>query len=300
MEAVASAPCPATSDVHVLVAFVRRAALLRMTAASGRHHQGLATGAKILKFSSNWTRKACELDACLGIVEKISPASVAKFLAELDTEIARCAAQPGGYRADDGRSSDTSAASSEELAPSDDRRPLTGVKLFNLYDEQELRDTGVQTEAGEVDDGMDELDLVKIEVQSMIGYYEAKLAFHEDKLDGLYGDDKRKVSQLQHLTENNKQSQPQLSTGQGNYKDKGNKNDWESKPLHGTAEKQSQQAPAQPLQEIAKNIKGPQVHHLTGKGNLQKPPIQAVAQPEQPSESTVQGKPKLSQKQSCA
>ncbi len=75
--------CCLESDAHLLVAFLHRKALLRMTHAFGKNVQGLTMGARALSLSTNWRRKARELDACLGIVEKISMESIARWLGDL-------------------------------------------------------------------------------------------------------------------------------------------------------------------------------------------------------------------------
>ena len=77
------------NDAHLLVAKLHREALLRMTCSADEHFQGLGVAARFLGLSSNWKRKARELDAVLGIVEKISEQSICKFLRELDDELVK-------------------------------------------------------------------------------------------------------------------------------------------------------------------------------------------------------------------
>ena len=77
-------------DAHLLIAQLHRRALMRMVAASGRHHQGLAMAAKALGVSPNWARRLRSWDASLGLAEKISPCSINEYIQKLDVEINRC------------------------------------------------------------------------------------------------------------------------------------------------------------------------------------------------------------------
>ena len=80
-------------DAHLMVARLHRIALLRLSRASGCHFQGLAMAAKHLQLSSNWKRKARELDATLGLVEKISPMSMQVWMGKLEDELLRVGAR---------------------------------------------------------------------------------------------------------------------------------------------------------------------------------------------------------------
>lgn len=77
------------SDAHLLVAALHRRALIRLSQVSGRKQQGLAVAAKHLRLSSNWKRKARELDACLGITEKICCQSIEQWMVDLEAEMVR-------------------------------------------------------------------------------------------------------------------------------------------------------------------------------------------------------------------
>ena len=77
-------------DSHLLVALMHRDALLRCAAASDRHWQCLSAAARGLGLSARWKRKCREIDTTLGIVERISEASISATLRELDAEWRRC------------------------------------------------------------------------------------------------------------------------------------------------------------------------------------------------------------------
>ena len=74
------------SDAHLLVAALHRMALVRLSSASHSKQQGLTMAAKQLRFSSRWRRRTRELDACLGLVEKISWQSINDWMKELEEE----------------------------------------------------------------------------------------------------------------------------------------------------------------------------------------------------------------------
>lgn len=57
-------------DSHLLCAKLPREALLRCSSAAGRSFQGLSVAARHLQLPSGWKRRAREIDATLGHVEK--------------------------------------------------------------------------------------------------------------------------------------------------------------------------------------------------------------------------------------
>ena len=77
------------SDAHALVAALHRRAMVLTAAASGQHQQGLGMAAKRLGLGSQWKRRLREWDACLGLVEKITPESIDLFLGQLGDAIAK-------------------------------------------------------------------------------------------------------------------------------------------------------------------------------------------------------------------
>lgn len=77
------------TDVHLLVAKMHRQALLSMTRAADQHFNGLAMAAGALGLSSSWRRRARDLDAALGLVEKVSEQSIVKYMADLHEELSR-------------------------------------------------------------------------------------------------------------------------------------------------------------------------------------------------------------------
>ena len=76
-------------DAHLLIAGLHRAALLRLSAATGTPLQGLHVGGSRLKLSNAWRRRLRIWDAALGLAEKISAQSLPVYLAQLDVEIER-------------------------------------------------------------------------------------------------------------------------------------------------------------------------------------------------------------------
>ena len=79
-------------DTHLMVARLHRVALVRLSDAAGRPFNGLAVAAKHLRLSSNWKRKTRELDAMLGMIEKLSTWSMQAWLFKLDDELMRVGA----------------------------------------------------------------------------------------------------------------------------------------------------------------------------------------------------------------
>ena len=70
------------ADAHLLIAKLHRSALLRLASSSGKHSQGLSMAARSMGMSSSWKRTSREMDADLGISEKITEASCVKWLQE--------------------------------------------------------------------------------------------------------------------------------------------------------------------------------------------------------------------------
>ena len=77
-----------STDAHLLIARLHRVALLRISARLGYKIQGLSIGANRLGLPSRWKRKCRDIDAALGLAEKISRESIDAFLADLDAEMA--------------------------------------------------------------------------------------------------------------------------------------------------------------------------------------------------------------------
>ena len=75
-------------DVPALAAQLCRGAIVRLSKEVG-HLTGVAVGAKRMRLSTKWRRRAREWDTLLGQVEKMTPASVEHYLWELDLEIER-------------------------------------------------------------------------------------------------------------------------------------------------------------------------------------------------------------------
>ena len=82
-----STPAVGQRDILSLVARLRRQTLLRLSAALGEPLLGLSATSRRLPLTSRWKRKLREVDATLGLVEKITPASIEAFLAALDAEL---------------------------------------------------------------------------------------------------------------------------------------------------------------------------------------------------------------------
>ena len=74
-------------DILGLVAHLHRAALLRLSDAAGRKFQGLAMGGRHLKLQSLMQHKLRDIEACYGIVRKVSRQSIDDFLLELDKSV---------------------------------------------------------------------------------------------------------------------------------------------------------------------------------------------------------------------
>ena len=75
------------NDAHALVASVRRRLLVLAADTCGIKFQGLAQATKHLGLSSAWRRRGRELDATLGIVEKISQASCDGYVREFSRAV---------------------------------------------------------------------------------------------------------------------------------------------------------------------------------------------------------------------
>ena len=110
----------AQDDVHLLVAKLRRATLTRLSVALGQPMTGLSVSARKLPLISNWRRKLRELDATLGIVEKISEFTIDKFLKDLDNELDKVSSAPG-------KSEDTSICPEVLFQPSFIRKDASGI-----------------------------------------------------------------------------------------------------------------------------------------------------------------------------
>ena len=87
-------------DAHLLVAAVHRQALIRLSQIAGKKFQGLDMAGKALLLSPNWRRKLRNLDATLGLVEKITPESNARWLQDLELELQRVGAVSGASSSD--------------------------------------------------------------------------------------------------------------------------------------------------------------------------------------------------------
>ena len=76
-------------DILGLLTKLRRAALVKLSAHLGSPLTGLSVSARRLPVNNRWRRRLRELDSTLGLVEKITAASVDVYLDELDQELAR-------------------------------------------------------------------------------------------------------------------------------------------------------------------------------------------------------------------
>ena len=76
-------------DAHLLLAKLRRDAILLVHSELGVHVQGLSISGKQLGLSSAWRRRLREWDSALGLVEKISPQTIRKHLDGLKLELGR-------------------------------------------------------------------------------------------------------------------------------------------------------------------------------------------------------------------
>ena len=83
-------------DVHLLVASLHRQAMVLLSDRSGYHFQGLGAAGAHMKLSSSWKRKLRTWDALLGIAEKITEASVVKYMKELRCEVDKASVQHNG------------------------------------------------------------------------------------------------------------------------------------------------------------------------------------------------------------
>ena len=106
------------SDILALVTCLRRAALVRLSKALGAPLTGLAVAGRRLPLTPRWRRKLRELDSTLGIIEKITPASVNAFLAELDAALEVPVAPSGASSKKIGADSEDSEGVGPELPPS--------------------------------------------------------------------------------------------------------------------------------------------------------------------------------------
>ena len=74
-------------QVHLLLADLHRQMMVKFSKPTGQHLQGLGSGARLLRVSSRWQRRAREIDVAFGLARKITPASIAKYMADLDMEL---------------------------------------------------------------------------------------------------------------------------------------------------------------------------------------------------------------------
>jgi len=79
-------------DAHVLMATLRRQALIRCHHAANGISNGLDMAAKALALSPKWGRRLGTWECCLGLIEKISVEGIDKHLALLDAKITRAMA----------------------------------------------------------------------------------------------------------------------------------------------------------------------------------------------------------------
>ena len=122
-------------DAHLLVAALHHRALVRLSAFTGRKLCGLGAATKGYAFSSNWKRKLREMDAVLGLVEKISMHSCEVWMDDLEREL-DVSLLVASHDVVQG-----SMASTNYLASFFDRNPVTRVPIRDLL--QELRSFGV-------------------------------------------------------------------------------------------------------------------------------------------------------------
>ena len=80
-------PEAAMGQVHLLLADLHRQMMVKFSKATGQQLQGLGSGARLLRLSNRWQRRAREIDAAFGLARKITPASIAKYMADLDKEL---------------------------------------------------------------------------------------------------------------------------------------------------------------------------------------------------------------------
>ena len=74
-------------QVHLLLADLHRQMMVKFSKPTGQHLQGLGSGARLLRLSNRWQRRAREIDVAFGLARKITPASIAKYMADLDMEL---------------------------------------------------------------------------------------------------------------------------------------------------------------------------------------------------------------------
>ena len=75
-------------DILALVAKLRRGALVRLSRAMGSPLTGLSVSAKRMPLPHCWRRKLRNIDATLGLIEKITNSSIEVFLKDLDFQLA--------------------------------------------------------------------------------------------------------------------------------------------------------------------------------------------------------------------
>ena len=66
---------------------LHRQMMVKFSKATGQQLQGLGSGARLLRLSNRWQRRARDIDVAFGLARKITPATIAKYMADLDREL---------------------------------------------------------------------------------------------------------------------------------------------------------------------------------------------------------------------